>query len=89
MATTLACIFRILPAYSPGLAPSVPVPNTRKTPKMKKSTSDLMAQLPKEGGRRQGLKKGSSPTAEQIAASMETEARRMLDLAKILRGQKA
>lgn len=56
---------------------------------MKKSASDLMAQLPKEGGRRQGLKKGSSPTAEQIAASMETEARRMLDLAKILRGQKA
>ena len=50
-----------------------------------KKTPDLMSQMPKKRGR---PRKHPLKTAEQIAASMEQEAKRMLELADILRGKK-
>ena len=55
-----------------------------------KTTPDLMGTVsaPKRRGRPPGTKnKKKAPTAEQIAASMEAEGKRWLQMARELRGQ--
>lgn len=54
-----------------------------------KAAPDLMGAVstPKRRGRPPGTKNKKAPTAEQIAASMETEGKRWLQMAKDLRGK--